>query len=204
MNIVYNYYYSFCSGILVSTLRCCVFAGLALIELPLLTSSTHRLSSFKEAFGDLFLLEVDLAEEGRGKEQLHDHAPNERACTDGNADQMLILTEGDSANWGTSVLHEEVLHDHGAHKDQKEEGIVEEAAEDVELLNSELASVDLVENLHAYKGLEDDRVVGQFAIVRLAKVGVKFASWAIDVSASRVAGGAVVEALEVIVVIEAE
>ena len=117
---------------------------------------------------------------------------------------MLFLTEGDSANWGTTVLHEEVLHDHGAHKDQKEEGVVEEAAEDVELLNPELASVDLVEDLHAYKGLEDDRVVGQFAIVRLAKVGVKFASWAFDVSASRVAGGAVVEALEVIFVIEAE
>jgi len=73
---------------------------------------------------------------------------------------MLILREGGGAYWGPTVLHEEILHDHGSHKDQKEEGVVEEAAEDVELLNTELASIDLVEDLHAHKGLEDDRVVG--------------------------------------------
>jgi hypothetical protein len=118
---------------------------------------------------------------------------------------MLFLTEGDSADWGTTVLHEEVLHNHGAHKDQKEEGVVEEAAEDVELLNTELASVDLVENLHANKGLEDDRVVGQFSSFdRVAKVWVLFASWVIWVCARRVAEDFLVETLGAVFVIETE
>ena len=117
---------------------------------------------------------------------------------------MLILREGYGADWGATVLHEEVLHDHGAHKDQKEEGVVEEAAEDVELLNTELASVDLVEDLHAHKSLEDDGVVGQFPVPRLGIVWVEFASWIFFVCASRVAGDFFVETLFAIVVLEAE
>jgi hypothetical protein len=117
---------------------------------------------------------------------------------------MLIITKGDGADWGATVLHKEVLHDHGTHKDQKEEGVVEEAAEDVELLNTELASVDLVEDLHAHKGLEDDRVVGQFFIPRLAIVWVKFASWVFLVSTSRIAGCFFVEALVAVFVFEAK
>ena len=150
------------------------------------------------------ILEVNLAEDGSGKEKLHDHAPNERACTDGNADQMLFLTEGDSADWGTTVLHEEVLHDHGAHKDQKEEGVVKEAAEDIELLYTELTSVDLVENLHAHKGLEDDRVVGQFSFDRIHKVWVLLASWIIWVCARRVAEAFSVETLCAFFICQAE
>ena len=117
---------------------------------------------------------------------------------------MLILSEGDGADWGPTILHEEVLHDHGAYKDEKEEGVVEEAAEDVELLNTELASVDLVEDLHANKGLEDDRVVGQFSLVGSRMVWVIFASWVLGVSTSRVAGNGEVEALEAVVVIDTE
>ena len=59
---------------------------------------------------------------------------------------MLILTKGDSADWGATVLH-----DHVAHKDQKEKRVFEEAALDVELLKTELASVDLVEDLHGLR-----------------------------------------------------
>ena len=117
---------------------------------------------------------------------------------------MLILTEGDCANWGTTVLHEEVLHDHGAHKDQKEERVVKEAAEDVELLNTELASVDLVEDLHANKGLEDDGVVGQFTIDRFGKVWVLLTSWVIWVCARRVAEAFSVETLCTVFICQAE
>ena len=119
---------------------------------------------------------------------------------------MLILSEGDGADWGTTVLHKEVLYDHSSYKDQKEKGIVEETAEYVELLFTELASVDLVEDLHAHKGLEDYRVVGQFFpfVDRSAKVWIKFASWVIFVCASRVAESFFVATLFAVFISEAE
>jgi hypothetical protein len=58
-----------------------------------------------------------------------------------------------------SVLNEEDLYYHCDAEDAKEEGVVEEISEYVELGLVDLAAVDLIKDLHEDERVEDHRIV---------------------------------------------
>lgn len=72
---------------------------------------------------------------------------------------MKLIRKGNSADGGASNLNHEVLNNHCCYEDQEEQGVVEEAGEYIVFLGTKLACVDLVEDLHANEGLENDSVV---------------------------------------------
>ena len=85
---------------------------------------------------------------------------------------MKLIRKGNSADGGASYLNHEVLNNPGCDEDQEEERVVEEAAENIVLLGPKLASVDLVEDLHANEGLENDSVVSQLGYDGLIEVDI--------------------------------
>ena len=93
---------------------------------------------------------------------------------------MHIGAQGDGADCLASELDHEVLDRSGENEDKQEEGVVEEATENVEVLRSQLSRVDLVEKLHAHKGLEDHCVVRQ--LVSNGNL-IEFAGLIVDISA---------------------
>jgi hypothetical protein len=64
-----------------------------------------------------------------------------------------------SLNLAIDVLHEDHLDDDGAKYDDEEEGVIEEADENVDFAALELASIDLVEDLKEHKTVEENGIV---------------------------------------------
>jgi hypothetical protein len=94
--------------------------------------------------------------------------------------RLLQQAQAHAASLKTPELDHEVLDGSGENEDKQEEGVVEEATENVEVLGSQLSRVDLVEKLHAHKGLEDHCVVGQ--LVSNGNL-VELAGFVVDISA---------------------
>lgn len=59
--------------------------------------------------------------------------------TDGDTENVLLPGKGSSSDGNTSVLNEEDLDNDGCNDDSKEEKVVEEALEHVELVDSKLS-----------------------------------------------------------------
>lgn len=57
----------------------------------------------------------------------------------------------------SSKLHQQDLHDESEDDDAKEDPVVEEVGEDIQVL-AQLAAIDLIEYLHHHEGLEHDRI----------------------------------------------
>ena len=82
----------------------------------------------------------------------------EREGTDGCAPKVLLDGKRNGTHVPSTVLDDDDLDGKGGDGDHDEEPVVEEGGEDVELAFSQLARVDLVEQLHEHEGLEDDGV----------------------------------------------
>lgn len=78
---------------------------------------------------------------------------------------MLVEGEVDTSDWFSSVLNEKVLDSNGEDNDEDEKIIVEESREDVVLVGSKFTRIDLVEDLHEDKGIEDDGEVNSLLVV---------------------------------------
>lgn len=72
---------------------------------------------------------------------------------------MLIESQGCCADGDSTILHKDVLDQASADHNAKEEEVIEKAMEDVVFLHSKFPSIDLIENLHKHKSVEDQRVM---------------------------------------------
>ena len=72
---------------------------------------------------------------------------------------MLVEGERDCSESLASELDAGDLNGNCNDEDDDEEGIVEEVSEDVEFCFLEFSSIDLVEDLHQDKGVEEDAVM---------------------------------------------
>ena len=163
---------------------------------------SERLDQGFLRYGDL--LDLHLLEEAHGEESLNEKSPDQREGTDAHAVEVQLVADGDGTHWGATKLHHEVLNRHCWEEDEQEERVVEETSKNIVLFDSELSGVDLVEDLHAHEGLENNRVVSQLSNIGEAKIRIKLTSRVFWVIACGVAGSAVIEALEVRVVVETE
>ena len=72
---------------------------------------------------------------------------------------MLLHGQRAGTYGHATVLDKEVLHDACSQNDADKQVVVEEPMEDVVLLEPELPGIDLVEDLHEHKSVEDQSVV---------------------------------------------
>jgi hypothetical protein len=90
-------------------------------------------------------------------EQLSQGSPNQTASTDSKADTLLSPGHRPASHRDSSELNEHHLYDESETKNCDEEPVVKESSEDIDFV-SQLTAVDLIENLHENKTLEQDRV----------------------------------------------
>lgn len=81
------------------------------------------------------------------RNELQDQTPDQRAETNWQADDVLHDVQRPGFDSLSSYLDQEALNEDGKNKDNDEHFIVEEALEYIDLIFSNLSSVDQVENL---------------------------------------------------------
>ena len=94
-----------------------------------------------------------------GRDELDEDPVEEGAYADADADQGLVKGQGVATNGWTTEFYYEELDTNGDKGDNKEEHVVEEALEDVEFSLTEFSWVNLVENLHENKCVEQESVM---------------------------------------------
>lgn len=121
---------------------------------------TETLAEVRDSGGSLFLvvqlffLHCEALEKGGRQDELNDNSPNESERTNCEANQVLFPGKGHSSESTATELGDADLDGEGEHSDEEEDPVVEESGEHVEISGAELASVDLVEQLHEHEGLE--------------------------------------------------
>lgn len=90
---------------------------------------------------------------------------------------MLIEGERHCADCMTTVLYHGDLNGNGAYYNENEKTVVEETLEHIVLLGTELARVDLVEDLHENERMEDHGVKSDLIQVGEAFLGSCVISW---------------------------
>lgn len=111
------------------------------------------------------------------KNGLGDDSIDQRVHANADAYQMLIEGERHSAGGMTTVLNHGDLNCDGAYYNENEKAVVEEALENIVLLGTELARVDLVEDLHENERVEDHGVKSDLIQVGEAFLGSRIISW---------------------------
>lgn len=72
---------------------------------------------------------------------------------------VFLNGEGDGTERMSSELDASELDGEGEDEDDREEGVIEEVLEDVDLSRFQLPGVDLVEDLKQHEGMEEDAVM---------------------------------------------
>ena len=72
---------------------------------------------------------------------------------------MLLESQWSTLDCFTSILHKQDLDSYSNDHNKDEQLVVKEVCKHIELVFSNLSTVDLIEDLHEYEGVEDHSVV---------------------------------------------
>lgn len=121
---------------------------------------------------DVFTLQGQRVEELRGH-KLNQEAPWEFASTQQDADKVLVRVQWPALYHSSSVLHHEELHGDRHDHYSQERNVGQHAAEYIPFFRLKLPGIDLVENLHEYERVEDEREkLGLLSVHSLRRVSL--------------------------------
>ena len=107
-------------------------------------------------------------EDGGGDGQFEDGSQDDGQGSQTQAEEVLVLGEGHCSEGLSSELNAGELDRDGDDEDDKEERIVEEILENVQLSFLEFPGVDFIEDLHQDEGVEEYAVMFAGLVVPLA------------------------------------
>ena len=106
----------------------------------------------------LLLVDRKAFEETWRKDDLDDSSPDEGERSNTKADSLLIVLERSSSQWTASILDHSPLYGKAEDCEADKPSVVAEVWEYIEFAIAKLTSIDLIEKLHKYEGLEHHSV----------------------------------------------